>query len=196
MWNFKLKPEKVVYERRALTSTELKRLLKHVARNKDLNMLFHLGIYTGMRVSDCALLKWKDIDLDHKVISIVPIKVKRYGRRIHIPIHPKLFTLLKGLSKGVQDREEYVSSLNAHRYKHNSLGYILKGVFTACGINNGKNHLSFHTLRHTFVSVAANNNIPLPIVQSIVGHSTKSMTLRYYHTDTTFALNVMSKISF
>ena len=196
MWNFKLKPEKVVYERRALSSAELKLLLKHVARNRDLNVLFHLGIYTGMRLSDCATLRWKDIDLDHKVISIVPIKVKRYGRRIHIPIHPKLFTLLKGLSKGVQDREEYVSSLNAHRYKHSTLGYVLKGVFTACGINNGKNHLSFHTLRHTFVSVAANNNIPLPIVQSIVGHSTKSMTLRYYHTDTTYALNIMSKISF
>lgn len=196
MWDFKFKKPVMKYERRALTSTELKRLLKQVAKDKDLNTLFHLGVYTGMRVSDCATLTWKDIDLDHKVISIVPIKVKRYGRRIHIPIHPKLFTLLKGLSKGVRDREEYVSSLNAHRYKHNSLGYILKGVFTACGINNGKNHLSFHTLRHTFVSVAANNNIPLPIVQSIVGHSTGSMTQRYYHQDATYALNVMSKISF
>ena len=196
VWNFKFRKPVMKYERRALSSAELKLLLKHVARNRDLNVLFHLGVYTGMRASDCATLRWKDIDLDHKVISIVPIKVKRYGRRIHIPIHPKLFTLLKGLSKGVKDTAEYVSTLNAHKYKHNTLGYVLKGVFTACGINNGKNHLSFHTLRHTFVSVAANNNIPLPIVQSIVGHSTKSMTLRYYHTDTTYALNIMSKISF
>ena len=197
MWDFKFKKGKnMKYERRALTSTELKRLLKHVAKNKDLNLLFNVGIYTGLRVSDSALLRWRDIDLDHKVISIVPIKVKRFNRRIYIPIHPKLFTLLKALSKGVKDQEEFVSKLNAHRYSHNSLGYILKGVFTACGINNGTNHLSFHTLRHTFVSVAANNNIPLPIVQSIVGHSCASMTQRYYHLDHGYALKAMSKISF
>ena len=195
MWNFQFKKPVMKYERRALTSQELKRLLKHVAKNNDLNVLFHIGIYTGMRVSDCAMLKWKDIDLDHRVISIVPIKVKRYGKRIYIPIHPKLFNLLKRLSKGVTNREEYVSSLNAHRYTNNYLGYVLKEVFTSCGINDKKNHLSFHVLRHTFVSVAANHGVPLPIVQSIVGHSCTSMTERYYHTDTTYALNVMSKIS-
>ncbi len=196
MWNFQFKKPVMKYERRALTSQELKRLLKHVAKDNDLNVLFHIGIYTGMRVSDCAMLKWKDIDLDHRVISIVPIKVKRYGKRIYIPIHPKLFNLLKRLSKGVTNREEYVSSLNAHRYANNYLGYVLKEVFTSCGINDKKNHLSFHVLRHTFVSVAANHGVPLPIVQSIVGHSCTSMTERYYHTDTTYALNVISKISF
>lgn len=195
MWDFKFKKPAMKYERRALTSTELKRLLKHVAKNNDLNVLFHLGIYTGMRLSDCAMLKWKDIDLDHKIISIVPIKVKRFNRRIHIPIHPKLFGLLKRLSKGVKNMEEYVSSWNADKYTHSTIGYILRGVFISCGINDKKNHLSFHVLRHTFVSVAANHGIPLPVIQSIVGHSTKSMTERYYHMDHEFALNVMSKIS-
>jgi integrase len=148
-----------------------------------------------MRVSDCALIKWKDIDLEHKIISLIPIKVRRYNRRIFVPVHPKLFNLLKRLSKGVKDREEYVSSWNAHSYSNNYLGNVLKGVFTDCGINDGKNHLGFHTLRHTFVSVAANNNVPLPIVQSIVGHSCKSMTERYYHPDHTYALQALSKIS-
>ena len=35
---------------------------------------------------------------------------------------------------------------------------------------------SFHSLRHTFVSLSANAGVPLPVVQSIVGHCSTTMT--------------------
>ena len=40
---------------------------------------------------------------------------------------------------------------------------------------------SFHSLRHTFVSLSANAGVPLPVVQSIVGHTSTAMTRHYYH---------------
>ena len=40
---------------------------------------------------------------------------------------------------------------------------------------------TFHSLRHTFVSLAANAGVPLHIVQSIVGHESTAMTRHYYH---------------
>ena len=40
---------------------------------------------------------------------------------------------------------------------------------------------SFHSLRHTFVSLSANAGVPLPVVQSIVGHCSTTMTRHYYH---------------
>ena len=40
---------------------------------------------------------------------------------------------------------------------------------------------TFHSLRHTFVSLSANAGVPLPVVQSIVGHTSTAMTRRYYH---------------
>ena len=43
--------------------------------------------------------------------------------------------------------------------------------FTRCGTS----------LRHTFVSFAANAGIPLHIVQAIVGHESTAMTRHYYH---------------
>ena len=196
LWDFKSKPDNVVYERRALTPKELKSLLRHVSGNRDLNVLFHLGIYTGLRLSDCSLIKWKNIDLEHKLISIVPKKTTRFNRAVRIPIHPKLFTLLKSMYKRSTRMDDYVSETNAHNYKTKNASYILKEVFMACKINDGKNKLSFHTLRHTFVSMSANHNIPLPIVQAIVGHSCITMTQRYYHLDATIALNALSKISF
>ena len=40
---------------------------------------------------------------------------------------------------------------------------------------------TFHSLRHTFVSFAANAGVPLHVVQSIVGHESTAMTRHYYH---------------
>lgn len=40
---------------------------------------------------------------------------------------------------------------------------------------------TFHSLRHTFVSFSANAGVPLPVVASIVGHSSTAMTRHYYH---------------
>ena len=40
---------------------------------------------------------------------------------------------------------------------------------------------TFHSLRHTFVSIAVNAGVPLATVQSIVGHTSTAMTRHYYH---------------
>ena len=40
---------------------------------------------------------------------------------------------------------------------------------------------TFHSLRHTFVSFAANAGVPLHVVKSIVGHESTAMTRHYYH---------------
>ena len=42
---------------------------------------------------------------------------------------------------------------------------------------------TFHSLRHTFVSFAANAGVPLHVIQSIVGHESTAMTRHYYHED-------------
>lgn len=66
----------------------------------------------------------------------------------------------------------------------------LTQIFTAAHITTsirieGRQHLTpeatFHSLRHTFVSFAANAGVPLHIVQSIVGHESTAMTRHYYH---------------
>ena len=42
-------------------------------------------------------------------------------------------------------------------------------------------YATFHSLRHSFVSFATNSGVPLPVVQSIVGHHSSAMTRHYYH---------------
>ena len=49
------------------------------------------------------------------------------------------------------------------------------------GRNRKTPEATFHSLRHTFVSFAANAGVPLHVVQSIVGHESTTMTRHYYH---------------
>lgn len=71
-----------------------------------------------------------------------------------------------------------------------SVGDRLKAIFRKANITTsvrieGRKHMTpeatFHSLRHTFVSFAANAGVPLHIVQSIVGHESTAMTRHYYH---------------
>jgi integrase len=41
--------------------------------------------------------------------------------------------------------------------------------------------LRFHDLRHSFISFLAERGVPLPIVQSMVGHMSAKMTRYYTH---------------
>ena len=53
---------------------------------------------------------------------------------------------------------------------------------------------TFHSLRHTFVSFAANAGVPLHIVQSIVGHESTAMTRHYYHENLTALKSAVAAI--
>ncbi len=54
--------------------------------------------------------------------------------------------------------------------------------------------VSFHSLRHTFVSLAANAGVPLAIVQAIVGHSNPAMTRHYFHESTDALKNAVATL--
>ena len=67
-----------------------------------------------------------------------------------------------------------------------TLAQIFKAanIVTSVRLDGRKNRTpeaTFHSLRHTFVSLAANAGVPLHIVQSIVGHESTAMTRHYYH---------------
>ena len=50
---------------RKLTDEELQALIRHLETEcaPELRLFFLLGIYTGQRSNDCALLEWEDVDL-------------------------------------------------------------------------------------------------------------------------------------
>lgn len=64
--------------------------------------------YTGLRLTDVKGLKWSQVDLKQRTISLAPVKTKRHGIFVKIPIHPKLAAVLAERSSAINAGEEYV----------------------------------------------------------------------------------------
>ncbi|MGN0855605.1 MAG: tyrosine-type recombinase/integrase [Kiritimatiellia bacterium] len=189
--------------RRELTANELGRLYAAAAkRGSEWRMLFVTGIYTGLRLGDCCCLEWGEINLERSVIQIVPEKTKKHmhGIPVTIPIHPQLHAEFRlALERREQSNDEvskdvacYANPGIADLYLHRNwrIDEGLRQIFKAANISmnyrmEGRRRkvvtASFHSLRHSFVSFAANAGVPLPVVQSIVGHTSTTMTRHYYH---------------
>ena len=155
--------------------------------------LILIGIYTGLRLGDCCRLDWSQISLAQGVIQVVPRKTRRHHQRmVTIPIHPALGAELVGGDEDVASTSGPVLPMIAEMYARARwrVNHELAKIFKAAHIETsvrieGRRHrtpeATFHSLRHTFVSFAANAGVPLHIVQSIVGHESTAMTRHYYH---------------
>ncbi len=74
--------------KRNLTLDELQRVLD--TSDGWLKRLFTTGIYTGLRLVDCAYLETCHVNLEQNVIEIVPVKTQYQRKVISLPIHPSL----------------------------------------------------------------------------------------------------------
>lgn len=181
----------VTNSRRELTIDELRKICQ--TATGELQTLLALGIYSGLRLGDCATLRWGEVDLPRGMIRRVPNKTaRRNPKPVIVPIHPILRDMLAGTP--LDQRREYVLPEMAALYAHNICAVTdkVQGHFKACGITlhkpgtgkDGKRaviEVGFHSLRHTFVSLCRESNAPLAVVESIVGHSNPSMTRHYTH---------------
>src|SRR5208282_2951826 len=155
--------------------------------------LLALGIYSGLRLGDCATLRWGEVDLPRAMIRRIPNKTaRRNPKPVIVPIHPILRDMLAVTP--LDQRREYVLPEMAALYIHRTdmVTDMVQRHFKACGITLHKPgtgtddkraviEVGFHSLRHTFVSLCRESNAPLSVVESIVGHSSPAMTRHYTH---------------
>ena len=179
--------------RRELSLDEVGRLYEAASKEgTEWKLLLMTGIYTGMRLGDCCRLKWEDVYLERGVIQVIPEKTKKHahGRPVTIPIHTELAALISLTPP--EERKGFVNPAIAESYTQSKwrLDEGLRRIFKTANITmsirvEGRCRktvvASFHSLRHTFVSLSANAGVPLPVVQSIVGHCSTAMTRHYYH---------------
>jgi len=185
-WDNIVKKSVTMHVRRELTVEELTRVCNGL--KGEMRLLFAFGIYTGLRLGDCATMDWGKIDLVRGFLQTNPHKTSKTV--VRIPLHPTLAGMLAEIPSN--EHRGFVLKECADIYLRNSsiLTHRIKKAFTSAGIKttakgkDGKHarvDVGFHSLRHTFVSLSANAGVPLTIVQSIVGHSNPMMTRHYFH---------------
>ena len=168
--------------REAFTIEELK-LIGKKSKDTYLYPLFLTGICTGMREGDICLLRNKEVDLQTGWIARKTLKT---GKKVTIPIMPALRAYLITLPM----KGEYIFPELAKRYINNSarIGTNVTEFLESIGIESTKevpgrsrrvSVRDIHSLRHTFAYMSALAGIPLPIVQSVLGHMDAKMTKDY-----------------
>ena len=143
--------------RRELTVDELRKVCQ--AATGELQLLLAIGIYTGLRLGDCATLRWAETDLARGVIRRIPNKTaRRHPKPVLVPIHPVLKDMLA--TRPVGARGDYVLQGTATLYLKR-IGLVTDLVqrhFQACEIvlykpgtgMDGKRaiiEVGFHSLR-------------------------------------------------
>ena len=192
-WTSIERKEKDTHTKSELTAEQLDALFH--ATSGEMRTLFFIGIYTGLRLKDCALMKWDAVDLAGGFLRITPEKTKRHGIAVSIPILPPLAEALRAARDADDEAGGYVLPELAAGYQSSRGQYVSKriatvfrhaGIATAVEVEGRKRRATdfgFHSLRHTFVSMAARAGIRQAVVQSIVGHTNEAMTLHYTHTN-------------
>lgn len=136
--------------RRELTIAELHDLLEK--SSGELQTLFFIGTFTGLRLGDCCTLKWGEVDLDRRLINRVPNKTASRSSKpilvgIPAPLHDKFTETPKSKRKG------YVlpkyASLYTHRNQHGKttlqaeITNEIQAHFTLCEIQTHREGTGF-----------------------------------------------------
>ena len=179
-------------EAQALTVDELRAVLEALeAEPLKWQALVHVLIDTGCRRGECCGLKWEDVDLEGRVLTIrrnlcytpargVYVDTPKSGKVREVDIGPETEALLEAL-KGQSSGEYVFTQENSAEPMHpQSPTRYLKKLSARCGVPD----LHPHKLRHTFASVAITAGADVASVSEALGHSDKAVTLRMYtHAD-------------
>jgi len=192
----------IILSRRELTVDELKKVCD--TAQGEMKLLFFIGLYTGLRLGDVATLKWCEVDLRRQQIRRVPNKTaRRMPQPITIPIHPAIAAMLAQIPVNERDAV-YVLPQSANTYIKRARSKLTKQIqnhFEACGIKTTEKRevgsrarvvVGFHSLRHTFVSMARVAGAPLAVVEQLVGHHSASLTRHYTHVSEQASQNAVS----
>jgi integrase len=135
-----------------------------------------------MRQGELKGLQWNSIDWQNMTVTVRhsrcdrarDIVAPKNNRIRHIPLVQETYRLL------VRKRREagYVfTDVRGRPFNHGQLSSELEKVCKKAGIRR----ITWHILRHTFATHLAMKGVPLHVVQTLLGHSTITMTMRYAH---------------
>lgn len=143
---------------------------------------------TGMRRSEIARLKWKDVNIDNGTIYVAETKNDEPRT---IPMSLVLLDALKNMSENATS--EFVFTTQEGK-PYTSLSAWKRAWSTALkrsGIQKGR----FHDFRHTFVSnLIVNEKEDFATVMALSGHKDISMLQRYSHTQEIAKKSAITKL--
>lgn len=174
------------------TDDEIRRFLDAAfSEGEVVGALYAAAVYTGMREGEFAGLRWDDIDLERRLITVQrsfdgPTKAEDVR---YVPILDPLLPVLKAWRLRCPGKVVFPNRDGGmHQSAARIFQEVLHRVLDAAGLkpvqrSNGKMrpYVTFHGLRHSFASHWVVRGGDMFKLQKILGHKSIQMTQRYAH---------------
>jgi integrase len=182
-------------KRRAFTLPEIKRILKACNDDVEWRGLVLFGLYLGQRLGDLARLTWRAVDLDSGDIAFT---TRKTGRRIVLPLLQPLGDYLASLPAS-DNPNAFIFPHAASAKRTGTLSNQFREILADAGLVEPRTHrstgkgrsrsrqmseLSFHSLRHSAVTMLKAAGVSDFIAREIVGHESAAVSRQYTHLST------------
>lgn len=166
--------------KRFLSYAEAHKLLSHVQTvSQQLWEICLFTLHTGVRAGEVFQIRWGHVNYDLELLQIADTKTTE----------PRTVFMTEKVKKMLQEKEEgepaefvfkarnggKIDNLSKAFYRH------VKKLGFNDGIEDRRQKVTFHGLRHTFASWLAIQGTPLLEIKELLGHKTIEMTMRYAH---------------
>jgi integrase len=174
--------------RGVLTKEEEKKLLPALAnRSQLMHDITLTSLYTGMRFSEIARVRWQDIDWKKHQITIYNAKDPQDPNKVRYASFPsKVKKMLKARYK---ESESELAFPGKGGKIMSEVSDTFTRVVDELGINNNKpddKRIVFYSLRHTFATRLVERGFHQFVIAELMGHKNIKTTKKYVHADNVY----------
>lgn len=175
---------------RFLSREEADKLLEALAeRSPDVHDMALVALHCGLRAGEVFALEWGDVDLDRGVLTIRGTSRRAGTKTKSGKTRAAIMTEAVKAMLAAKKRGEHTELVFPGRggkkiiQISDSFNRTVKALGLNDGVEDDRQRVVFHTLRHTFASWLVEQGIDLYTVKELMGHGTLAMTERYSHLD-------------
>jgi integrase/recombinase XerD len=171
----KLPTAKNTLAERILSETQVHRLLALEPNHRN-QVLLRLLYVAGLRVSELAALKWRDLVARDDAGQVTVFGKGQKTRVVLLPV--SVWRELDGLGRGPAEMPVFPSRRGGGHLHPTAVERIVWKAARRAGVE-GK--VSPHWLRHAHATHALERGAPIHLVQATLGHASVATTGRYLH---------------
>jgi integrase len=192
-------------KRRPFTLAEIKRILKACGEDTEWRGLVLFGLYLGQRLGDLARLTWRAVNLENSEIAFT---ARKTGRRVVLPLVQPLTDYLASLPAS-DDPNAFIFPSAAKHKRTASLSNQFREILSDAGLVEPRGHeatkqgrsqtretseISFHSLRHSAVTMLKASGLSDVFAREIVGHDSAAVSRQYTHLSTDDLRGAMQRL--
>ena len=172
---------------------EARKVMAQLQQDHINDLGLKLLFYTGLRIGELVALKWDDVAPDYSEILVrrrqtsqkegnrfihpVVNHTKGIGSYRRVLIPPELRRPLLEAVRKLNPEGEYIFSKNGAMLTPASFSSRLRRICRWAGVE----FKSLHKIRKTVVTELMDHRLPMPLIQSQVGHASALTTETHYH---------------